>query len=701
MRHKWGENVLNKTSSVNVLHDVHTGLIHQGLLQVIQDLVFIVKVFKGNSFRYIYINDIGMKHTGLNESCFGKTFQQALPEDVAKVMQEQYEMVINGKEAVTFRDSITLPKQEVLHYESSLNPIFNEYGACEYIVCITRDITAQVHEKIEIQERQILFKSLLEYNDEAILSVDVNGYIMYVNPAIHKVLGYSEWELKNKCIFSYVKEEARRTFQSIFEEALKGKAKQITSYKYEHRNGYELYISFKTVPIIVNKVVTGVYIIMQDTTKQVLQELKTTYLAYYDQLTGLLNQSSYMEMLAQFLQIKKDFTLIMMDLDEFNLINETFGHESGDDILKKVSRRLRELSPKGAHLFRDDGDKFVILLEHIEQLKIEKFVTRILQGLQQHFVVNGYEVFLNAAIGIVKSSDGGKDEQTLLKWVNIALERAKGKGKGNYSFYCNKLNMERSRRFILENKLHKALERSEFVLHYQPQVNIETEEIIGMEALLRWYNEDFGNVPPSEFIPVAEKTGFIIKIDEWVLEEVCRQLREWINKGYKPVPIAINISAKHFRSSKLIDTVIRVLEMYSIPRNLITIEITEGALMNTKQSEAVLQQLKENELNIHLDDFGTGYSSLSYLNKYPIDTLKIDRSFMKEVNLSEKGEKITTIIIHLAHTLGLNVIAEGVEEIEQIQFLKDKNAVYAQGYYFNKPLSVHEVEMKYLKERKK
>lgn len=689
----------NKINISNTLH--HIDLIQHGLLQAIQDLVFIMKVAENKSFQYIYINDKGMQHTGLNENCFGKTFQQVLPKDSAQSMQEYYEMVISQGRAVTFRDSITLSTYEILHYESSLNPIFNDNGVCEYIVCITRDITSQVHEKMEIQERQVLFKALLEYNDEAILSVDLNGYIMYANPAIYTVLGYHHYELKNKSIFNYMKEEEKQKFRCILEEALKGNAKQISSYKYEHKGGYELYVSFKTVPIIVNGTVVGVYIIIQDVTKQVLEELKTAYLAYYDQLTGLLNRISYTEMVMQFLKGKKDFTLILMDLDEFHLINDTFGYESGDNILKKVAKRLQKLIPEGVHLFRDQGDKFLILIECVDKLQIERLVNDILKGIQLHFVVNGYEVFLSASVGIVQSSDGGKDEQTLLKWAGIALERAKEKGKGNYSFYCSRLNVERGRQFMIENQLHKALDQNEFTLHYQPQINIETEEIVGMEALLRWCNKTLGNTSPSEFIPLAEKTGLIIKIDEWVLEEVCRQMREWIDKGYKPVPVAINISAKHFRSSKLTETVMRVLETYNIPRNLITIEITEGALMNTKQSEEVLRQLKENKLNIHLDDFGTGYSSLSYLNKYPIDTLKIDRSFMQEVSTSEKGKKITTLIIHLAHTLGLSIIAEGVEKIEQIQFLKDKNAILAQGYYFNKPLSVQEMETHYLIERKK
>ncbi|PHA01166.1 GGDEF domain-containing protein [Bacillus pseudomycoides] len=691
----------NKESIVNSLQEIDMNLIHQGLLHAIQDLVFIVKAIEDKRFQYIYVNEKGLQHANLDESYYGKTFQELLPSDVAHSLQLQYEDILQKKKASTFRDYVTLDTGEILHYESSLNPICSTDGTCRYIICITRNITAQVQEKMEIQEKQMLFQSLLEYNDDAIVSLDLKGKIMYANPATYTIFGYSDAELKNQSIFQYIADEDINKFKNMFQDALQGYSNQVSAKKSDHKNGYELYVSFKTVPIIINSQITGVYFIARDITKQILNEQKTEYLAYYDQLTGLLNRISCTEMLAHLLREKKNFTLIFINLDQFHLINDTFGHETGDEVLKKVARRLESLLPKGAYLFREHGDQFVVVKENIDKECTEEFVQMLLKGMEKRFVIQEEEVYISASIGIVMSPTDGEDEQTLFKRADVALVRAKEQGKGNYSFYYCGLNAQREKQFMMENQLHQALERNEFTLYYQPQINIVTEEMIGMEALLRWNNKELGNVSPEEFIPLAEKTGFILKIDEWVLHEVCRQIRKWLEKGVTPVSIAVNISAKHFRSFKLIEAIKNALTTYRIPPHLLTIEITEGALMHKELSEKVLLRLKEEKLKIHLDDFGTGYSSLSYLKQYPIDTLKIDRSFMQEVGADEKGTNITTAIIDLAHTLGLNVIAEGVEEAEQIQFLKEKNAILAQGYYFNKPLSINDIERFYFMTDKK
>ncbi|MGG2093824.1 EAL domain-containing protein [Bacillus sp. S13(2024)] len=691
----------NKKSIVSFLQGIDMNLIHQGLLHAIQDLVFIVKVVENKWFQYIYVNEKGLQYANLDESCYGRTFQELLPSDVAHLLQVQYEDVLQKKKASTFRDYVTLHTGEISHYESSLNPICSADGTCQYIICITRNITTQIQEKAEIQEKKMLFKSLLEYNDDAIVSLDLTGKIMYANPATYTIFGYRDDELKNQSIFQYIADEDINKFQNMFQDALQGHSSQVSAKKSDHKNGYELYVSFKTVPIIINGQITGVYFIARNITKQILNERKTEHLAYYDQLTGLLNRISCTEMLAHLLRRKKNFALILIDLDQFHLINDIFGYETGDEVLKKVARRLKSLLPKEAYLFREHGNQFVVVKEHTDKECVEKFVRMLLKGMEKRFVIKEEEVYINASIGIVMSPTDGEDEKILLKCADVALVHAKEQGKGNYSFYHCGLNAQREKQFMMENQLHQALERNEFTVYYQPQINIVTEEMVGMEALLRWNNKELGNVSPEEFIPLAEKTGFILKIDEWVLHEVCRQIREWLDKGITPVPIAVNISAKHFRSFKLIEAVTNALTTYRIPSHLLTIEITEGALMHKELSEKVLIRLKEKQLEIHLDDFGTGYSSLSYLKQYPIDTLKIDRSFMQEVGADEKGTNITTAIIDLAHTLGLNVIAEGVEEAEQIQFLKEKNAILAQGYYFNKPLSINDIERFYFKTDKK
>ena len=671
-------------------------LIRRGLLHAIQDLVFIVKVIDDETFKYIYVNKLGMDYAKLSEGCYGKTFAEVLPEDTAEILQVQYAKVAREAKAHIFCDVVSLPKGE-LHYESLLNPVFDEEGVCQFIICITRDITAQIEEKIEIEEKQMLFKSLLEYNNDSIISIDSIGRITYANPATYEIFGYRYEELNNKFIFEFINKEYKKDFQIIFKRSMQGKAKQIVSKKYVHKEGYELYISLRNIPINVNGEIIGVYIVTRDVTRQVLNEMRTEYLAYYDQLTGLINRISCANKLNDFLNEKIDFASIFIDLDEFHLINDTFGHKEGDKVLQKVTECLSSFQIPGMHLFREHDDQFVMLIENITKERVEVVAKSIQKKISEHFVIEEEDVYLSASIGIVMAPRDGEDEKILFQRVDAALEKAKDKGKGHYHFYCSGLDSEREQRFIIENQLHRAIEKNEFFLHYQPQINIETKKIASMEALIRWENKELGFVPPNQFIPLAERTGFIIKLDEWVVNEVCRQIREWLNKGYEVVPIAVNISARHFRSITLIEMITRALHKYNVPAHLLAIEVTEGALIHKDISKRVLLQLKEQNLKIHLDDFGTGYSSLSYLKTYPIDTLKIDRSFMEGIHVDERDTNITAAIIHLAHTLELNVIAEGVEKAEQIQFLKEKNVKFVQGYYYSRPLSKYDVENVYYK----
>lgn len=671
-------------------------LIRRGLLHAIQDLVFIVKVIDDETFKYIYVNKLGMDYAKLSEECYGKTFAEVLPEDTAEILQVQYAKVASEAKAHTFCDVVSLPKGE-LHYESSLNPVFDEEGVCQFIICITRDITAQIEEKMEIEEKQMLFKSLLEYNNDSIISIESIGRITYANPATYEIFGYRFEELNNKFIFEFINKEYEKDFQIIFKEAMQGRAKQIVSKKYVHKEGYELYISLRTIPIIVNGEIVGVYIVTRDVTKQVLNEMRTEYLAYYDQLTGLMNRISCTNKLNDFLNEKVAFAFIFIDLDEFHLINDTFGHKEGDKVLQKVTECLSSFQIPDMHLFREHDDQFVMLIENITKERVEVFAKSIQKKISEHFVIEEEDVYLSASIGIVMAPTDGEDEKILFQRVDAALEKAKEKGKGHYHFYGNGLDCEREKRFIIENQLHRAIEKNEFFLYYQPQMNIETKKIASMEALIRWENKELGFVSPNQFIPLAERTGFIIKLDEWVINEVCRQIREWLNKGYEVVPIAVNISARHFRSITLIEMITRALHKYNVSAHLLAIEVTEGALIHKDISKRVLLQLKEQNLKIHLDDFGTGYSSLSYLKTYPIDTLKIDRSFMEGIHVDERDTNITAAIIHLAHTLELDVIAEGVEKAEQIQFLKEKNVKFVQGYYYSRPLSKYDVENVYYK----
>lgn len=355
-------------------------LVRQGLLHAIQDLVFIVKVIDDETFKYIYVNKIGMNHARIGKECYGKTFAEVLPEDTARLLQGHYAKVMREARAITFCDVISLPTGDI-HYESSLNPVCDVNGTCQFIICITRDITAQVKKKVEIEEKQMLFKSLLEYNNDSIISVDSIGRITYANPATYEIFGYRYEELKDQFICQFINKEYEKTFQIIFKNALQGRAKQIVAKKYIHKEGYELYISVRTIPIIVNSEIVGVYIVTRDVTRQVLNEMKTEYLAYFDQLTGLMNRISCTNKLNEFLAENKEFALVFIDLDEFHLINDTFGHKEGDQVLKKVTECLRDLKIEDMHLFREHDDQFVMLIENITREYVEEVAQTILKKL--------------------------------------------------------------------------------------------------------------------------------------------------------------------------------------------------------------------------------------------------------------------------------------------------------------------------------
>ncbi|MFD3448856.1 EAL domain-containing protein [Microbacteriaceae bacterium 4G12] len=679
--------------------DVQEMILQEGLLNTIQDLIFIVTVEEGPVFRYMYMNKKAMNHAGLDEMSYGKILHDVLSPSFANDLFERYKEVFDSKQPQVFQDVMESPDKKLNYYESLVNPILCEKKLCGYIVSVTRNITEKVKEKEQLFESQLRYLSLLEYNSDAILSLDISGCIMYANPATYATLGYSDEEMKDHFVFDYLQPPQQEEFQLVFQKALQGQTTQIDCYKYYDKDNNELYLHIKVLPIVVSDEVKGTYLVIRNITEQVLNEKKTEYYAYYDQLTGLLNHISCEKMLLDFLEREEIFFFILINLDEFRMINDTFGHRIGDEVLKELVKRLKELMPEKTYLFRQRGDQFVVIVEETEEERVADLAAQISNVIAQRFNIHGKEFYAGASMGIVMYPRDGKDEKTLFKRADFALERAREHGKGYYNFYNSAFDEVKERQFVMENQLKLALERNEFTLYYQPQINLTTNQVIGMEALIRWHNKELGHVPPDEFIPLAERTGFIFKIDEWVLLRVCQQLREWINKGYHPIPVAINVSAKQFRSQKIVEMVTNSLKHYEVPPHLLAIEITEGALIHGGQSEQVLFQLKEHGVEIHLDDFGTGYSSLSYLKRYPIDTIKIDRSFIREVIADERDAKITTAIIHLAHTLGLEVIAEGVEDDAQIQFLQEKNATFAQGYYFNKPLPSAEFERIYFSKK--
>jgi len=341
------------------------------------------------------------------------------------------------------------------------------------------------------------------------------------------------------------------------------------------------------------------------------------------------------------------------------------------------------------------GDEFALILVMEDETRNPIIVVnKIREMLRTPFDIKGHEVIVNASIGITVHPDDARDTETLIKYADTAMYRAKQAGRNTYRFFTAEMNTEILAKLDLENALHKAFTNKEFVLYYQPKVDLKTGSICGLEALLRWQRPGFGMVSPAEFIPILEETGLIVSVGSWVIQETCRQIRSWIDCSIGPVQVAVNVSSRQFTEGDLKEVINIALQANDVPPHLLELELTESTLMvNTNQTVQILQSLKDQGVQISIDDFGTGYSSLAYLRRFPIDKLKIDIAFIRNITTNADDAAITQTIIQMAHGLNLKVIAEGVETIDQLKFLKNKQSDQIQGYYFSRPLPVDQMEL--------
>jgi diguanylate cyclase (GGDEF)-like protein len=418
------------------------------------------------------------------------------------------------------------------------------------------------------------------------------------------------------------------------------------------------------------------------------------HLAYHDALTDLPNRILFEDRLTQALILAErnhqPLGMLFLSLDGFKKVHDTLGHDMGDRLLQKVAERLRSSAHQGETVARLEGDEFALLLTQIggtEGEDVVEVIFQINESLKLPFIIDDHELFITVSIGISLYPDDGADAPTLLKNADAALYRAREQGGDNYQFYTADMNAKAMKRLTLENSLRRALERSEFEVYYQPVLDITTRKITGMEALLRWHHPELGLVQPAEFIPLAENTGMIVPIGEWVLHTACAQSKSWQDAGFAPLCLAVNLSARQFQQQNLADVVVRILQETGLNPHDLELELTESSIMkNAESAVRTLTDLKKMGVKIAIDDFGTGYSSLGYLKRLPIDTLKIDQSFVRDVTTDPDDAALVMTIITLAHNLRLKVIAEGVETEEQQRFLHLLRCDEWQGYLFSKPV---------------
>jgi diguanylate cyclase (GGDEF)-like protein/PAS domain S-box-containing protein len=534
---------------------------------------------------------------------------------------------------------------------------------------------------------------------DAVLCTDMSGKITYLNLVAETMTGWRREEATGKPlaeVFRIIDGATHKTARDPMEMAVEqNRTVGLTvDCVLIRRDGFEFAIEDSAAPIHdrAGRVI-GAVIVFHDVSAARAMSLQMTHSAQHDAVTGLPNRLLLNDRISQSIALarrqNRPIALIFLDLDHFKYINDSLGHDTGDNLLQCVSKRLLASVRGSDTVSRQGGDEFVILLPEITYPEdAATSAKKILLSLSAPCSIGGHDLHINGSIGISVYPEDGEDAETLIKNADTAMYHAKESGRNNFQFFKAEMNLKAVERQSLEGSLRRALEREEFLLHYQPKVNLDTGEITGVEALIRWQQPDRGLVPPSQFVPIAEDCGLILQIGRWVLREACRQARAWQNAGLPPVPIAVNVSAVEFRDKGFVEGVRAILSETVLEARYLELELTEGVLMEDAESTAsVLQELKMMGVHLAVDDFGTGYSSLSYLRQFPIDVLKIDQSFIHQITADPDDSTIVSAIINMGKSLKHLVVAEGIETREQRAYLQTQRCAEGQGYLFSRPLT--------------
>ncbi|HEY7112875.1 MAG TPA: EAL domain-containing protein [Thermoanaerobaculia bacterium] len=660
------------------------------------------------SFRYVVWNRFMEELTGMPaRHVLGQSAIQLFPHFREQGIATFLQKALGGEKVTPHSYKFHIPQTGRSGWVSATyGPNRDASGAITGVIGVVRDVTQEKQSKEALSAAEAKFRGLVEQSLVGIYVIQ-DGRYQYVNPKLAEIFGYTPDEmLAMDSVMSLVSEEDRGVVQENIRRRLAGEAQTVRySFRALRKDGQEIELEvhgaateFQGRPAIIGTLL--------DITDRKRAEAQIVYHAYHDPLTELPNRMLFMErlrlQLAQARRQSRKLSIVYFDLDHFKFVNDTLGHSVGDEFLQTVATRLKGLVREMDTVARVGGDEFVILIPDVSRAEdISIVAQKLLNSVARPLQVEGRALNITASIGIATFPADGEDAETLLRNADTAMYRAKELGRNNFQLCTPELTSKAVERLTIQNGLRLALDRDELVLHYQPVVSLTSGRIVGLEALVRWQHAEKGLIMPGAFISVAEETGLILPLGEWVLGSAAKQLKQWQNNGLPDLRMAVNVSARQFREPSLVRTIERALGDSEVKPQHLEIEITESIAMESAEVVvANLESLRNMAVGISIDDFGTGYSSLTYLKRYPINSLKIDRSFVTDVATNPADAGIVRAVVEMAHGMKLNVIAEGVETKDQFAHLQKYGCDEMQGYWFSKPLPVEAIN-KLLAEEKK
>ena len=647
--------------------------------------------------RFVYVNPAALSISGYSQEDVAtlRVWDMIHPQDLPFV-RANYEKRRRGEDAPARYEIRILHKSGEARWVDA-SPTVIEMGGRPLGLMTAFDVTERKRAEENLKLQTTFFQQLFENSPEGIAILDNEDRIVKANPAFSSLFRYGMEEMQGRPINELiVPEEMAAEATALSGKVLHKEVISKETYR-KRKDGTLVPVSILGYPVMVDAHQAGVFGIYRDITDRKRSDQRLEYLAHHDTMTGLPNRLFFYERLRQALSAARGrhmLAVLFIDLDRFKEVNDTLGHDIGDIVLQTVAKRLTQCGKENDVVARMGSDEFTFLIPSLDTARdVERAVARINAAFARPFTVASQEFHISTSIGVSLYPSDGEDVDTLMKNADIAMYRAKAQGGNTHEFFAPEMSTMAAEKMALKNRLRKALEQEEFRLHYQPKVDSASEKILGVEALVRWNHPEMGLVAPGKFMEVAEETGLILPIGEWVLSAACTQARDWQASGLPPLSVAVNLSARQFQQKNLVEVVARSLRESRLDPQYLELEITEStAMFDLENTAYVLRRLSDLGIQIAIDDFGKGYSSLAYLKRFPIHSIKIDASFVRDIVTDPDDAAIVKAIITMGHSLKLHVVAEGVETLEQLVFLRAAECDAVQGYFFSRPAAAQEFQ---------